>query len=270
MQQSHFDALQALLASRSGYHLDSERAYLVAHRLAPLARRENHASVAALLESVLDKPVGALGWAVIEAMLNTETWFMRDRRPFRSFRDELAPALSRARPGGRVRALSMGCSLGQEAYSLAMCALEAGAKIEITAADLSGRALDKAQSGLYTQFEVQRGLSARKLLDHFEKAGDMWSVAPHLKSPVRFVRANVLDEPVDTGFDVIFCRYVLAEMAPRHRVQALDTLAQSLAPDGCLFLGENEAVAEAAATFRPVAGRAGLYVKTPIRTARSA
>src|SRR5690606_38835998 len=141
MKPQEFEHLQGLLASRAGFLLTRDRLFLVEHRLAPLARREGFASVEQLLGALRDQPVGELAWAAIEAMLTTETWFHRDRAPFTTFRQEVLPAIAAVRPGGRVRVLSAGCSTGQEAYSLAMAALETGVAAEIAAVDLSSRAL---------------------------------------------------------------------------------------------------------------------------------
>ncbi len=271
MTPDNLQHLQALLVSRTGFLLTADRAQLAAHRLTPVARREGYAGVDALLDAVRAATPGALAWSVIEAVLNPETWFRRDRKPFATFTHEVLPAIARVRPDGRVRIWSAGCSSGQEAYSLAMPALEAHANVEIAATDLSQRGLEKARAGIYTQFEVQRGLSARQLLTWFDQSEDMWEAKPHLRSAVAFEHANLLDEPPAGGrFDVIFCRYVLGDMAPERRARALDVLEQALADDGCLFLGLDEAAAERPDSFRPVPGRPGLFVKAPAALKRAA
>lgn len=271
MTPENLQHLQALLVSRTGYRLTSDRAQLAAHRLMPAARREGYADVDALLDAVRGTEPGVLAWSVIEAALNSETWFRRDRAPFNTFAQEVLPAIAGVRPQGRVRVWSAGCGSGQEAYSLAMPALQAETNVEIVATDLSHRALEKARSGLYTQFEVQRGLSARQLLDWFDQSEDMWRTRDRLRSAVAFERANLLDEPPPGGrFDVIFCRYVLGDMAPERRARALDVLEQALADDGCLFLGLDENAGERPDSFRPVPGRPGLFVKAPAALRRAA
>ncbi len=103
-------------------------------------------------------------WAVVEAMAAGETCFFREPAAFARFRDEILPSLASTRQGsGPIRVWSAGCASGQEAYSLAFQVEEANAAVlacgvDILASDLSDRQLEKAQSGLYTQFEVQRGL----------------------------------------------------------------------------------------------------------------
>ena len=117
MTPEDFDKLQSLLATRAGYRLSRDRIHLAEHRLGPIARREGYANVEALLANLWAHPVASLGWAVIESLLNPETWFRRDRAPFDVLEQELLPALAKARPGGRVSLWSAGCSTGQEAWS---------------------------------------------------------------------------------------------------------------------------------------------------------
>ena len=271
MSPDDFDRLQSLMASRAGFRLTRDRMKLAEHRLGPLARREGYETVDALLASLWSKPVATLGWAVIEALLNPETWFRRDRRPFDTFAGELLPALSAARKGAPVKVWSAGCSTGQEAWSLAIGALDAGFPVEIVATDLSQRALEKARSGAYTGFEIQKGLKAGTMLAWFDQAEDSWIAKPRLRAAVHFARANLLDPPADDHrFDVIFCRNVLCDMESARRAQALDNLERRLVDDGCLVLGHDESLNADSLAFRPVAGRRGLFVKTPAAMRRAA
>ena len=271
MTPEDFDKLQALLSSRAGYRLTRDRMQLAEHRLGPIARREGYANVEALLANLWVNPVASLAWGVIEALLNPETWFRRDRAPFGGFERELLPALAAARPSAQVRVWSAGCSTGQEAWSIAMAGLAAGARVEVVATDLSHRAVEKAKSGLYTGFEIQRGLNAHTMLRWFEPAEDQWRVKSELAQAVRFARANLLDEPIDdVRYDVIFCRNVLIDMEPGRRARVLDGLEQRLVDDGCLFLGADEKLEGETVAFRPVSGRRGLYVKAPSSLRRAA
>ena len=271
MSPEDFDRLQSLMASRAGFRLTRDRMKLAEHRLGPVARREGFDTVDAMLASLWAKPVATLGWAVIEALLNPETWFRRDRPTFDTLGRELLPALARARAGSPVRIWSAGCSTGQEAWSVAISALEAGAPVEIVATDLSQRALEKARTGAYTGFEIQRGLKAETMLRWFEQAEDCWIARPELRATVHFARANLMDAPTDdTRFDVIFCRNLLDDMAPAQRGQVLDNLERRLVDDGVLFLGPDERIEGDSVAFRAVAGRKGLFVKSPTSLRRAA
>nr|WP_314437558.1 protein-glutamate O-methyltransferase CheR [uncultured Brevundimonas sp.] len=271
MTPDDFDKLQQLLATRAGYRLARDRIHLAEHRLGPIARREGYANVEALLANLWAQPVASLAWAVIECMLNPETWFRRDRAPFLVLEKELLPALAGARPDGRVRIWSAGCSTGQEAWSIAMAGKEANADVEVIGTDLSQRAIEKARSRTYSGFEVQRGLTAHAMLRWFEPVEDQWRVHDALAEKVRFGRSNLLDEPTDQmRFDVIFCRNVITDMEPQRRARVLDGLERRLVDDGCLFLGVDERLEGETVAFRPVNGRKGLYVKAPSSLRRAA
>jgi len=271
MTQDDFDRLQALMASRAGFRLGRDRIHLAEHRLTPVARREGFDTVEAMLGSLWARPVASLGWAVIEAMLNPESWFRRDRGIFDTFAGELLPAIGRARPNGLVRVWSAGCSYGQEPYSLAMAGLDAGANVEIIATDLSQRAIERGRSGVFSAFEIQRGLSAKAMLRWFDPADDAWVTKPALRDAVRFARHNLMDAPADeTRFDVIFCRHVLSDMDPKKRPQVVDGLERRLVDDGVLVLGPDERIDGDSVAFRPIGGRKGLFVKAPSALSRAA
>lgn len=271
MTPDDFDRLQNLMASRAGFRLTRDRMKLAEHRLGPVARREGFESVDAMLASLWAKPVASLGWAVIEALLNPETWFRRDRTSFDTLAQELLPALGKARAGQPVRIWSAGCSTGQEAWSLAIAAQEAHVNVEIFATDLSQRALEKARSGAYTGFEIQRGLKAETMLRWFDQAEDAWIARAELRAAVHFARANLADAPTDDHrFDIIFCRHVLGDADPSRRRDMFDNLERRLVDDGCLFLGPDEHPEGDSIAFRAVAGRKGLFVKSAAALRRAA
>ena len=271
MSPEDFDRLQSLIASRAGFRLTRDRMKLAEHRLGPVARREGFDSVDAMLAALWAKPVAALGWSVIEALLNPETWFRRERSSFETFGKELLPALGKARGGQPVKVWSAGCSTGQEAWSLAIAAREAGVAVEIVATDLSQRALEKARSGAYTGFEIQRGLKAETMLRCFDQTEDAWIAKAELRAMVHFARANLVDAPTDAHqFDIIFCRHLLGDADPARRSEMFDNLERRLVDDGCLFLGPDEQPDGDSIAFRPVAGRKGLFVKSPSALKRAA
>jgi chemotaxis protein methyltransferase CheR len=253
-----------LVRRRSGVVVDPDKTYLIESRLAPVARREGFASIRELIHDIGDKRADAVIWPVVEAMSSTETQFFRDRAPFEQMRADILPALAASRKDP-IRIWSAGCATGQEPYSLAMLAQEApGVRVDIFATDLSERCLEKAQAGLYTQFEVQRGLPARLLIKYFDKVEDAWLLSPRLRQMVRFARLNLLSDLRGGGpFDVVFCRYVLSAFDESTRKAVLEQIAATLADDGYLVLGASEAAAVPIPAFRPVAGRRGLYTRDP-------
>jgi chemotaxis protein methyltransferase CheR len=246
MKPDDIEALRMMVHARSGVVVDPAKTYVIESRLGPLARREGFPAVGELISAIRQRRDEKLMWAATEAMTCTETSFFRDAEMFQALRETVLPRLVAARQGGSVRIWSAACASGQEAYSLAMAVEEdagklSGAKIELFASDLSEGCLEKAQSGLYTQFEVQRGLPAKLLIRYFEKQGEMWRIDPRLTAAIRFRRINLLADLKPLGqFDVIFCRYAVNQFDAETRARALEQFAHLLTPDGVLVMGLNE------------------------------
>lgn len=258
-----------LCAVRAGLKVDPDKSYLIESRLGPVARREGFGTIPDMIEALRARREERLVWAIVEAMAAGETSFFRDRESWDLFRSEVLPTLSRMRDGESVRIWSAACGSGEEIYSIAMVAEEErgslpGARIELFASDIGERMLEKAQSGLYTQFEVQRGLPIRGLVRHFERADENWVISPRLRQMIRWRRLNLIAAPQGIGqFDVIFCRYLLFGMVEPMRAKVLENLAACLQPDGFLFLGVGESVTGITDALQPITGRPGLYARNP-------
>jgi len=269
MKSEDCELVAQLCAARAGLKVEPDKTYLMESRLGPVARREGFGSIGELLGALRGSRDNRLAWAVVEAMAAGQSAFFRDRTPFALFRDQVLPALARARDGQPIRIWSAACGPGQEIYSLAMIveeqrALLPGVKVELFASDLSERALEKAQSGLYTQFEIQRGLPVRQLVAHFEKADEMWALSPRIRQMVRWRRMNLVADVAGADqFDVIFCRYVLSSLVEPMRPRLLDNLARVLSPGGVLFLGKGENAAGLCEAFQPAADGSGLHTRDP-------
>ncbi len=244
-----------LCAERTGVRIDPEKAYLIESRLSPLARREGFTGVGDLLRTIRDRQEARLVQAAVEALATRETGFFQDPTLFAALRDEVIPRLARQRPGEPVRIWVAACGGGQEVYSMAMTVADApwaGARIELFASELSERQLEKAQAGLYSQFEVQRGLPARLLVRHFERREEAFAVSPRLRQMIRWRAATLLEEAGRLGrFDLILCRGMLAIMTEEARQRVLSGLISALAPDGVLVLNPGDAAAEPGLTGVP-------------------
>ncbi len=246
MSPADLDFLSALVRVRSGLVLAGERGFFAETRLSPLARRVGVASVSELVQRVKDGEDERLLRSVVEAMLNPETAFFRGRQTFKGLEDRILPEVAQRR-GRPARVWSAGCSTGQEPYSLAMTAEDHPrlGDIDILATDLSSAAIEKAESGVYTHFEVQRGLPIRSLLRHFEPLDDGWRLRARVRDRIRWRRLNLVDAfAVAEPFDVVMCRHVLDAFDPRSRAATLQRLTAALAPDGWLVLGADEAAPE--------------------------
>ncbi len=262
-----YDYLRNLLRARSGLVLSAEKQYLVESRLLPVARR---AGIAGLADLVQELKKGAkaepLAVEVVEAMTTNESFFFRDKIPFEHFRNTMIPALLAARAGSRrIRIWCAAAATGQEPYSLAMALKEmgdrlAGWRIEIVATDLSNDVLEKARAGIYSQFEVQRGLPIALLIKYFSRIGDTWQVAPDLRAMVQYRTLNLISDFGHLGtFDVIFCRNVLIYFDQATKTGVLDRVARVIGRDGYLVLGAAETVVGLTESFKPVSDRRGLY-----------
>jgi chemotaxis protein methyltransferase CheR len=269
MKPEDIEVVRGVVLSRSGVVIDPGKTYLIESRLTPLARREGYASPADLIQAIRSRRDDKLMWGVTEALTSSETCFFRDRTPFDLFREDILPELAARRGERPIRVWSAACSTGQEPYSLAMI-VDAerphlpGARIELYGSDLSERCLEKAQSGLYTQFEVQRGLPIRLLVQHFEQIDELWALSPRVRQMVRWRRINLLADLKALGqFDVIFCRNVISAFDEGVRRRVLDQLAGALPEDGRLVLGNDETVEDVTDTLSPVPGWRGVYAPAP-------
>ena len=208
-------------------------------------------------------------------MTTNETFFFRDKSPFEHFRDTIMPTLMVARARERrIRIWCTASSTGQEPYSLAMVikgmgSALAGYRIEILATDLSSEVLERAKAGIYSQFEVQRGLPVQLLVKFFEQVGETWQVAPELRSMVQFRPLNLLNDFSALGsFDVVFCRNVLIYFDQENKIAVLNRLARQMPEDGYLVLGAAETVIGLTESFKPLTDKRGLYVVNAGQTAR--
>jgi chemotaxis protein methyltransferase CheR len=269
MTPEDIQLIVALCKARAGLKIDPAKTYLMESSLAPLARREGYNSIEDLIAGLKLRREEPLIWAVVEAMTVNETAFFRDRAAFDQLRNEILPTLSRMRGPEPIRLWSAACATGQEAYSLAILAeeghgLEPGTRIEIYGSDLSERCLEKAQAGVYTQFEVQRGLPIRQLVQHFEKVDENWRLSPRIRQRVRWRRINLAADLSAVGrFDVILCRNVLGSLDEGIRRRVLESLAAALPADGFLMLDAEASPQDLTDAFRPVSGRAGLFARNP-------
>lgn len=249
------DAEFALIArevkQRSGAVLTRDMSGAAVIRLQPLSRREGFNSVTEMIGAARIRPDGALWNHITDCLAHSETRFFRDRAQFEKLRGDILPGALTRRGHERVRIWSAACATGQEPYSVAMLVEDMrneglSPAVEIVATDLSQRLLDKARSGLYTQFEVQRGLPIRKLIAYFEKAGDLWRIADRLRASVKFEQHNLMKHPGHLGqFDIVLLSHVLTSFDEETRAAVLARVADALAPGGVIMLGADETLPDA-------------------------
>ena len=266
MKPADFEYLRAMLHQRSGLVLTPEKTYLVESRLMPIARKHGLERLDDLVERLRALRAESLLREVTEAMTTNESSFFRDSKPFETFRKELLPSLLAMRAQRKhLRIWCAAASTGQEPYTLAMILKDeqaklAGWRIEIVATDISTEVLEKAKAGIYSQFEVQRGLPVQYLVKHFAQVGEMWQIAAPIRAMVSYREFNLLNDASLLGrFDAVFCRNVLIYFDPPTKAQVLQRIGKQLASDGFLVLGAAETVLGVTEAFKPLAGQRGFY-----------
>jgi chemotaxis protein methyltransferase CheR len=266
-----YEFLRKVLKDHSGLDLSADKHYLIESRLLPLARKAGLPGIPELVQKMKGGST-ALVTQVVEAMTTNETFFFRDKVPFDHFRDAIMKEILQARAGRKsARIWCAAGSTGQEPYSLAMCLKEMGAalggwRIEIVATDLSQEVLEKSKAGIYSQFEVQRGLPIQMLVKYFKQSGELWQINADVRAMVQHRQLNLLNDFSQLGtFDVIFCRNVLIYFDQETKTNIFGRLARALEPDGFLVLGAAETVVGLTEDFKPFPERRGLYRPTGAR-----
>jgi len=261
-----FETIASLLKVRSGLAIGQDKLYLLDTRLAPILKRYQLPNLNALAERLRGVRAETLAQEVVEAMTTNESLFFRDDKPFEHFRTQALPRLHAARPPGtKLRVWSAASSSGQEAYSLAMILSDLRASlgdrhVEIIGTDIAREQLSRARDGLYTQFEVQRGLPMQMLVKHFRKEAAGWRVAEAIRRMVEFREWNLLADLRPLGrFDIVFCRNVLIYFDQPTKARVLEAIATLLPPDGLLYLGGAETVLGITSRLAPLAGARGVY-----------
>jgi chemotaxis protein methyltransferase CheR len=241
--------LAGLLEARTGQQLTMSRRWRIETALSALLRERGIATLDELITILVMGKEPSLSQRVVEALLNNETYFFRDRAPFDVLQRHALPELAQRRQKSqRLRIWSAGCSTGQEVYSLAMLFAEdperwRGWTIDILGTDVSTGCVERARAGVYSQFEVQRGLGINQMIKWFEETSDGWRAVEALRRPVRFQVHNILEPaPHPGGFDIVLCRNVLLYLSPEKKTLAFERIAGAMAPDGWLMLGAGETV----------------------------
>jgi chemotaxis protein methyltransferase CheR len=270
MKPANFELLTALIKERSGLLVPQDKSYLLEARLAPVARQHGMSGLDDLVSAIRGPFPETLIGKVVDAMTTNETSFFRDKGPFETLRASVLPGLIARRTAQRaLRIWSAACSTGQEPYSLAMMLRDQFPalkdwRLDIVATDISPTVLDRAREGVFSAFEVQRGLPIQLLVKHFEQAGQEWRIRPDLRGMIDFRPVNLLDDITALGtFDVILCRNVLIYFDLPTKTGVLDRMSKMLTPDGALILGSAESVFGICGRLADAPGLRGVYSPVP-------
>jgi chemotaxis protein methyltransferase CheR len=255
-----------LLSERTGQQLTESRQWRIGTALSGIYRELGVSNVDALV-CLLDGPDGSrLTQRVVEALLNNETYFFRDRQLFDVLTRQVLPDLAEKRKSTkRLSIWSAGCSTGQEVFSLAMLFAEQPARwqdwtIEILGTDVSAKVIEAARDACYSQFEIQRGLGVSQMLSFFDETIKGWRPNAKLQRMVQFEQHNLLDpQPHACRFDLVLCRNVLLYFSAETRRVAFGRIHTVLAEDGWMMLGAGETVIGQTESFRPAPGKQNFY-----------
>jgi chemotaxis protein methyltransferase CheR len=258
--------LAGLLEARTGQQLTLSRRWRLETALSALMRERAIATLDELITILVMGKEPSLSQMVVEALLNNETYFFRDRAPFDLLQRYALPELAKRRAKSkRLRIWSAGCSTGQEVYSLAMLFSEdpeqwQGWTVDVLGTDVSTSCIVRARAGSYSQFEVQRGLGINQMIKWFEEAADGWRAVEALRKPIRFQVHNLLEPPPHPGgFDIVLCRNVLLYLSPEKKAVAFERLMAAMAEDGWLMLGAGETVIGQTSKLGADVNARGLY-----------
>ena len=267
---SYYDARRRLTLELAGINLGANHTFLVETRLSRLARENGYESLDIMVEELFKTGGSRLAVQVVTALTERDTQFFKDKRAFQRLEDIVLPDLHHKRGGGRVRLLSFGCASGQEPYGIAMLldrmkSRLKGMQVDIVGVDYPSQALDRARDGLYTHFDVQRGLPIEDLVDFFEPKGEDWIVKSHIRDRVEFRDIHLLSklDVLEEFHAVMFCGSLPHYSAPA-RVRVLRGLSGLVREHGFLILGEGEDLNQMNFGFDRVDDMAGLYKKREV------
>ena len=266
---SYYEALKRLTLELAGVNLGADHAFLIETRLSSLARTEGFDSLTNMIEELFNTGESRLAVQVVSSLLERDTHFNTDMQSLNKLDDVILPLLQPIHKNGTIRILSFGCSSGQETYCIAMILDKAkekypDLKFEIVGVDYPSTALDRAKSGRYTHFDVQRGLSIRDLITYFDRDNEDWVVKPDIRDMVTFEETHLLSNLDQLGdFHVVMFRNALPHYSSPAQVRVLRGLATLVKPLGYLLLGSNETLNHINFGFDPLALQNGIFRKRP-------
>jgi chemotaxis protein methyltransferase CheR len=241
-----WNSVRAFMRERCGVVFEDEQAYLLEARLGPVAKKFQCRSVDEYVREACAPSARAdLTSAMIEAMTTHETYFFRDASYWKAFTDLVVPNVLRAAKARPLRIWSSACSTGQEPYTIAMLLEETmpevAARASILATDVSEATLAFASSGIYGIQEVNRGVTAPRLVRHFDQVGTRFQIKNPLRSRITWECHNLVKDLYHyRDIDILMCRNVLIYFDEPTRAKVLASLARSLRPGATLGLGATE------------------------------
>ena len=263
-KQNGFRKILLLLRNHSGVDFSLYKATTIQRRITRrmiLNKRDTVEDYARFIRG----NAGELDGLYTDCLINV-TSFFRNPETFEILQRKVLPRLLQQRGNEPIRMWVLGCSTGQEAYSIAMIFQEAIAKIprarklQVFATDLNEALLDKARHGLYSKNLVQ-DVSPERLRRFFAEEGGGYRIIKSLREMVVFARQNLINDPPFSRLDLISCRNVLIYLESSLQRKAIPTFHYALKPEGILLLGTSESIGAFTDLFQAVDKKHKIYSK---------
>lgn len=246
-------ALRSAIHKRTGVALEEDKIYLVEARLSDLMREYSISSYDDMAHAFENTSDPEFFNQVVDRITTHETRFFRDESIFDAFVVQIIPewfekrGITRANPGSTPLDIwSAACSTGQEVYSLAMLICEKypefAKKVRFLGTDISIPTLEKARNGIYSAFEMERGIPDHFRSRYFNSVPGGMQIAQSIRAMVEFRVLNLVSDSYPASFDIIFCRNVCIYFTEEEKKRVFSRLASVLKPDGILVLGSAESL----------------------------
>lgn len=257
------------IEKETGILFQGTNLYQLVTRLEELVKQENLGSVEELARKFFTAggPSSQLRERLLDRSTNNETLFFRDPAFFKAIENFILTEILLNDPK-EIRIWSAASSTGQEALSVAMTLEELSARIplppfRIVATDISHRALAKAQSGVYSDFEVRRGLDVAKKERFFGPHPEGWQVRPSLQAKISYSFNNLIRSSVTEKFHLILCRNVLIYQSVEQKKLVVNQLFEQLEADGGLLLGVGETLLGVREKIQPTMVGSVIFYRKP-------
>lgn len=248
MIKNELNYFASLLEENVGWQIADSDLYLLSAKIDNVMRKNNISDIKTLIDE-MEKSPKVFAWQVIESIASLNTSFYRDYNVFSSLENILFPyLLENNRATKRIKILSLGCSTGQELYSIAMSVKKKipdykNWDIKLLGLDISSDAVIRAQKGSYNSFEIQHGLNAKDIIENFKNTGNFWQANQDLMDMVKFKRGNIIyDSNSSEKYDVIFCRNVINIFSPELQRKIVQNIYNHQGDGSFVILGLGERI----------------------------
>ncbi len=261
MNDEIFRQLRDFIYEKTGIFVPDNKKYFLENRLSRIIKERNFRNYEDYLYFLKYNATKTDIAKLFDAITTNETFFFREPQQFEVFSNNLIPQIIKenAQMGRKdLKIWSAACSSGEEPYTIAMILLEkpelVSIRKEIYASDISESVLMSARRGIYGNYAV-RNIPPAYIAKYFKDSGGLYNLSESVKSMVKFLNINLIDEKEVKqfkGIDVVFCRNVLIYFDDKAKKKVVSLIYDVLRPKGYLFVGTSESLHNITRAFRPV------------------